>query len=71
MSIITGAMVSSAPSRMARKKQLWRPVWQATPFWSTRTSSVSPSQSIRRSTRVWMWPDVSPLRHGALRERDQ
>ena len=43
MSTITGAMVSSAPSRMARKKQLWRPVWQATPAWSTSTSSVVPT----------------------------
>ena len=49
-SISTSAIVASRSSRTARKKQLRRPVWQATPVWSTASSSVSPSQSRRSST---------------------
>ena len=45
-----GAAISAQPpSRQARKKQLRRPVWQATPCWSTSSSTVSPSQSRRNS----------------------
>ena len=55
----------------AVKKQLCRPVWHATPVWSTSSRMASPSQSMRISLTTWTWPDSSPLRHSFWRERDQ
>ena len=50
-------------------KQVWSPVWQAAPTWSTMKSSVSPSQSRRTSLTHCTWPDVSPLTQYSRRER--
>src|SRR3546814_9247970 len=70
-SATTGSTSSRLPSPASlRKKQARRPVWQATPCWSTPSSRVSPSQSTRSSTSRWVWPEVSPLRHSLPRERD-
>ena len=69
--ISTSAMVSILPSRTALKKQFRRPVWQATPVWSTCRRTQSLSQSQRNSTSVWIWPDSSPLRHSLPREREK
>ena len=44
-------------------------MWQAAPDCSTRIQTASWSQSVRSSTTRWVWPEVSPLRHSALRER--
>ena len=44
-------------------------MWQAAPVCSTRIQTASWSQSIRISTTRCTWPEVSPFRHNALRER--
>ena len=63
------AMAASASPRSAQEKQERRPVWQATPTWSTSASTASPSQSRRSSRRCCTWPEVSPLRQRPWRER--
>ena len=66
------SMLPAAPSPVsAVKKHVRLPVWQATPSWCTCTSSVSASQSAYTPWTCWLWPDVSPFRHGAWRDRDQ
>ena len=52
-------------------EQVGVPVWQAGPVWSTRTSSVSPSQSSRTSRTRWVWPEVSPFTQYSPRLRLQ
>jgi len=38
---------------MSASKQLWSPVWQAPPIWSTSSSTASPSQlPVKRTTFV-------------------
>ena len=49
----------SGPSAGRASKQVRSPVWQATPTWWTRTSTVSPSQSNRTSCTSWVLPLVS------------
>ena len=44
-------------------------MWQAPPACSTLIQIASWSQSMRISTTRWAWPEVSPLRHSAPRER--
>ena len=45
-------------------------MWQAPgPSCSTLIQTASWSQSTRISTTRWTWPELSPLRHSALRER--
>src|SRR6185295_13279132 len=58
-------------SQRERKKHVRWPVWQAGPRGSTRTSSVSPSQSISIETTRCVLPEVSPLCQSVLRERLQ
>ncbi len=52
---------ASPASRTSSSKQVSAPVWQAGPVWSTRSRTVSPSQSSRTSTTRWVCPEVSPL----------
>ena len=49
----------SGPLSRRASKQVRSPVWQATPTWWTRTSTVSPSQSNRTSCTSWVLPLVS------------
>src|SRR5699024_2483544 len=58
-------------SRSPRSTQVSVARWQAAPAWSTRTRSVSPSQSRATERAHWTWPLVSPLRQYSPRERDQ
>ena len=58
-------------SRMSSSKQVRAPVWQAAPVWSTRTRTVSPSQSRATDLTCWMWPEVSPLTQYSCLLRDQ
>ena len=44
-------------------------MWQAAPVCSTRSQTASWSQSVRISITRWVWPELSPFRHKALRER--
>ena len=46
-------------------------MWQATPVWSTSTSTASPSQSSTTARTAWVLPLVAPLRHSSWRERLQ
>ena len=70
-SVATQRRSPGSPSRRL-KKQRRRPVWQAMPATdSTRSSTVSASQSRRTSTTRCTWPEVSPFFHSDLRERDQ
>src|SRR5262249_49124448 len=61
------ALTASAPA----SKQVRSPVWQATPTWSTLTSTASPSQSSATDLTSCALPDVSPLTQYCCRERDQ
>jgi hypothetical protein len=45
---------SSADSSTSASKQLWSPVWQAPPTWSTSSSTASPSQSKRTECTCWV-----------------
>ncbi len=51
----------SGPLSRRASKQVRSPVWQATPTWWTRTSTVSPSQSNRTSRTSWVLPLLSPF----------
>src|SRR5262249_43188004 len=61
------ACAASAPA----SKQERSPVWQATPTWSTLTSTASPSQSRATAFTNWTWPDVPPFTQRCCRDRDQ
>ncbi len=64
--IPTGAGASC----MGAWKQLFAPVWQVGPAGRASTSSASRSQSAARPTSASVFPEVSPLRHSAARERE-
>ena len=44
-------------------------MWQAPSTCSTLIQTASWSQSMRISTTRWVWPELSPLRQSAPRER--
>jgi hypothetical protein len=70
--VVRRAGAGAQPSgRAPASKQVRSPVWQAAPVWSTRTSTVSPSQSSATERTCWTWPEVSPLTQYAPRLRLQ
>src|SRR4051794_20172800 len=66
-----GAGTPTTTSRTSASKHVRSPVWQAAPSWSTRTSTVSPSQSRATDLTHCWWPLVSPLTQYSWRLRLQ
>src|SRR5690606_41896462 len=63
--------IQPSGSNTSESKHVRVPVWQAGPVWSTRSNTVSASQSSRTSRTCCVWPDVAPLTHSCclLREK--
>ena len=64
-------MVSSSSPYTTSLKHEGVPVWHATPVCSTRTSSVSASQSVWIDLIFCTWPDSSPFFHIFCLDLDQ
>src|SRR5699024_1734948 len=68
---MTGTTDQSSPRSVSVSKQLKVPLWHAAPVWSTRSRTVSPSQSISTARTCCTCPEVSPLTQRCPREREK